>query len=232
MDQIIDNFKSIASELIIQKTIDHKPGGILSVALNAIASGYGNAPNKKRVTAYEKIFYFLDFDSFAQIKELYSSNTYKFLPTWDKYFELHNIIRHCKKKNTDPVRLIFTKIKSAKDRQNEIRSPYWINLCDIDYAGYYKLLKFLILCYYTVDNRINASCFGKFGQKAAIETNAAYVLVDGRRIKSIEQCIDEHNEDALIYLVEQLEIKPTWHQLNRIEKVFPSIIEMITYYFE
>jgi hypothetical protein len=227
MDVFFNNCKSIASEIIFQKTIEHKQG-ILKAALDILNKHY------KKNAAYNQIFNFLDFDTFAQIKELYSSNTYEFIPTWDDYFTSHKIVRHCIKTSPDPIRLIFTKVKTAKSqRDNNLRSPYWINLDDIDYAGYYKLMKFLILKHYTTEDRINASKFSKFGQKAAIETNAAYITIGGVRIKSIEQCITQIDEEALTYLIETLEIKPTWHQLNKIEKVFPpDLVEMITYYFE
>ena len=250
MNQIINNLTSIATELVVQKTIKHKPGGILKTALSIIDVHLGNCVsvdydhlhdylgNCISVESYKYIFNFLDFDSFAQIKELYSSNVYKFIPSWDEYFKAHNIKRHHLKthlkKTNDSIRLIFIKISSAKSmRDDQMRTPYWINLDDIDHAGYYKLMKFLILSYYTINERINATSFSVFGQKAALETNAAFVLIDGRRIKSIEQCITEVNEEALVYLVEQLEMKPSWNQLNRIEKIFSSnIVDMITYYFE
>lgn len=228
MDVFFNNCKSIADDIIFQKKTEHKPGGILKSALDILQKHYKKNP------AYNLIFNFLDFDTFAQIKELYSSNIYEFIPSWDNYFSSHKIVRHCIRKSADPIRLIFTKVKSARSpRDNNLRSPYWINLDDIDYAGYYKLMKFLILKNYTTEDRINASKFSKFGQKAAIETNAAYITIGGVRIKSIEQCITQIDEEALTYLIETLEIKPTWHQLNKIEKVFPpGLVEMITYYFE
>lgn len=237
LDPIIDDFKSIASELTNEFifssiVISHKPGGILNTALNTI--NIFSKKNKELTKYYKSIFNFLDFDTFAQIKELYSSQQYDFLPSWDEYFAMHNIKRHAIKNLTDPVRLIFVNLKSAKSsRDNQIRTPYWINLYDIDYAGYYKLLKFLILSYYTVNERINASRFSKLGQKASLETNAAFIIIENRRIKNLQQCIDDTNQTALTYLVEKLGLRPTWSQLNQIENKFNNnIYELIAYYFE
>jgi hypothetical protein len=229
-ETITKAFTELAKEIVFVPavSIKHKPGGILKTALNII--------NKRNKThqCNKLIFNFLDFDSFAQIKELYSSNIYTFIPTWDEYFEFHKIKKHCIKKLNDPIRLIFTKIKNARSpRDGVVRSPYWLNIDDIDYAGYYKLIKFLILNYYTVQERFNASKLSVLGRKAAMETNAAYIVIDGHRVKSIEQCIDNCDEVGLSYLIETLELKPTWGQLNKIEKRFPKdITDMITYYFE
>jgi hypothetical protein len=237
-DEILNNFKTIATELTNEFVFSsavvaaHKPGGILKTALEIIKTYVQK--NQALSAGYRQIFNFLDFDTFAQIKELYSSQTYDIIPSWDQYFTVHGIKRHAIKSSGDPIRLIFTRIKSAKSaRDGQIRAPYWISLYDIDYAGYYKLLKFLILSYYNINDRINASRFSIAGQKAALETNAAYIMINGHRVKNLQQCIDEINQENLTYLVEKLGLKPTWGQLNQIEKKFSyNIYELIAYYFE
>jgi hypothetical protein len=224
---------NIIKNLTLIKSIEHKSGKSLKKALDHIVI-LSNKASIDISKGYQLAILYFDFDTFAQLKELYSTKTYKFIPEWKTYFEFNKICSKCIKKNNDPIRLFFIAIKSAESpKDNKIRSPYYINLDDIDYAGYYKLFKYLILSYYDTTNRINATKFSIFGQKAAIETNCAYIIRNNRIIKSIEQCIESGNEDGIQFLIEELSIKPTWNQLNKIESNFNEyLLDLATYYFE
>lgn len=229
----MDASLKVIKNLTLIKTIEHKTGKSLKKALDHIEI-LAKKSSVDVCKGYQLAMLYFDFDTFAQLKELYSSKTYKFIPEWKTYFEFNKIQVRFIKKNSDPIRLYFITIKSAESsRDNKIRSPYYINLDDIDYAGYYKLFKYLILSHYNISTRINATKFSLFGQKAAIETNCAYIMRNNRIIKSIEQCIESDNEDGIQFLIEELSIKPTWNQLNKIEANFNDyLLDLATYYFE
>jgi len=227
---------NIIKDLTLTKSVEHKAGKSLKVALEYINGLIAASAIRNNDTSpgYRKMFLYFDFDTFAQLKELYSSKIYKFIPEWKEYFAFNNLSVCIIKKNPDPIRLYFINLKSAKSsRDGSVRAPYYININDIDYAGYYKLLKYLILLHYSPDDRFNASKLRLLGQRAAFETNASYIMHDGRILKSIEQCIKTDNEEGLRYLIEELGIKPTWHQLNKIEVSFGEYLsDLAAYYFE
>lgn len=237
MEDIIKNLQTIADEFASDILVTALTGNtyfsssILGDSLEIIKKKILKNPSLK--SSYNLVFCMVDFDSFSQIKELYSTKNYDFLPTWEKYFTFNSIKCICLKKSEDPIRLIFTKIKSAKSsRDDSIRSPYWVNLFDIDYACYYKLFKYLLLKNYTINERINVSKFSRRTKRAALETNVAFVF-HGKRIKNVQQCIDEIDDESLIYLVEFLGMKLTWNQLNQIEKKFDKeIYERILLLFD
>jgi hypothetical protein len=240
----------------VNHSTSHKKNKLLKVGLDEIDKilMFCNTDLKvKLLESYLQIFKYIDFDTFAKIKELYSNKTYDFLPSWETYFQLHNITPIHKPKNKDPIRLIFKNSKSGISIRDEhlivydaekidwsnpinqslIRRPFFLNLEDIDYAGYFKLLKYLILKYYLASELYNASKLSKFGQRSAIETNRAYVMFENRRVKSIGDCIKHEDDSGLKYLVEELGIKPTLGQLKIIEQIFhEDIYDLVSYYFE
>ena len=230
MNDFIKNFNKIILVDKPKKIIknDHK----LCLIFTTIQELINKSPSL--LPLYKLMFKYINFDDFAKIKELYSSNVYKFIPSWSEYFTQHNILHKCIKTNKDPIRLIFTKIKSAKSFHSDIvRSPFYINIDDIEYANYYKLFKFLILTYYNINERFNASKLTLCGKKHALETNCAYIIFDGIKIKSLNHCIETKNENGIKYLIEEVGIKPTWNQLNIIEENFSEYItDMASYYFE
>jgi hypothetical protein len=232
----------------------HKKNKLLKVGLDEIKKNLESCNTvlkTKLLESYSQIFKFMDFDTFAKIKELYSNKTYDFLPTWESYFQSHSIKVKCIATNKDPIRLIFpTSGVSIRDEhllindpkkidwsnpinQSLIRRPFFLNLEDIDYARYFKLLKYLILKYYPTSELYNASKLSKFGQRSAIETNRAYVMFENHRVKSIGDCIKHEDESGLKYLVEELGIKPTLSQIKIIEQIFhEDIYDLVSYYFE
>lgn len=229
MNEILRNFKDVIEEAFLVKKLERKIDKEYKDCLDIMRDMAAN--DETLSNNYKKVFYFLDFDGFARTKELYSSLVYKFIPSWDEYFSNNNM-RYERKENN--IFLYFLNIKKARSqRDNKIRSPYYITLDDIDYAEYYKLFKYLLIKKFTTEDRFNVTKYSKFAQKAAIETNTAYVIISHHRIKNIQQCINSMHEEGIKYLVRDLEIKPTWEQLNKIEKLFPfDIFEMVTYYFE
>lgn len=247
----------------VNHSISHKKNKLLKVGLDEINKIFKSCElslKTKLLGSYEHIFKFMNFDTFAKIKELYSNKDYEFLPSWESYFQFHNILPMCITTNKDPIRLIFKDSKSGVSIRDEhliihdgiihdgnskqidwsnpinqslIRRPFFLNLEDIDYAGYFKLLKYLILKYYPVIELYNASKLSKSGQRSAIETNRAYIMFENHRIKSIADCIKHRDDSGLKYLVEELGIKPTLNQLKIIEHIFQEdIYDLVSYYFE
>lgn len=260
----------------VNHKIAHKRNGLLKVGLDEIMKNINNcdeAIKPQLIKSYSKIFEFMDFDTFAKIKELYSNKEYVFIPNWNIYFKDHHIQVKCIKSNKDPIRLVFTDIPigiSLRDEhliqyqnllnstidlnystnQSLIRKPFFINLADIDHAGYYKLLKYLLITFYANDscsqlaeelkyhnsqplNLYNASKLSKVGQRVALETNYAYILFEGRRLTSIADCIKKEDDVGIKYLIEDLGIKPTLPQVKMIEKIFhEDLYELVSYYFE
>jgi len=232
--------------------INHKSShkiGLLKLALEKINQIITQIPQElqeKIIISYTKIFNYIDFDTFAKIKELYSSSTYKFLPTWESYFQSHGIIPKYKQESRDPIRLIFSNIPTGisyrdyhlistinEKNKNLLRKPFFINIGDIDYAGYFKLLKYLILKFYNQTNKFNASKLSNAGKRAALETNQAFILYENRKLKSIKDCIINDDDDGLKYLVEEIGLKPTEGQMKIIEKKFSEeIYDFVSYYFE
>ncbi len=225
----------------VGKTIQHKKTGLLKTAFDIMM--------KHDNHIYNKVFNYIDFDTFAKIKEIHSSNTYPFIPNWETYFQSHKMTIKCMIENKDPIRIIFDNISRgiskrdehliigcANDPENKtlVRSPYFINLADVDYAGYYKLLKYLLMkAYQQSEIKFNASKLSKHGQAVAIESSCAYVIHEGRKILSIADCIKKEDEVGIRYLVEELGIKPTLGQMKAIERFFKEdIYDMISYYFE
>lgn len=222
---------NIIKQLTLTSSIhQHKSGKILKTALDRIKIHYEKSECK---THYKSVFDYIDFDNFAKIKELYTSKHYEFIPSWNEYFLFHDIKVKALKTNADPIRIYFVRIKAPSFRNPEIiRSPFFLNLDDIDYAGYYKLLKYLIMLSYTNDY-YNASALSIQGKKAAIETDKAYIMNNKCAIFSLNKCIKYQNEEGIRYLIEELGILPNWHQLNEIEKKFSDYLyDLAAFYFE
>jgi hypothetical protein len=237
----------------------HKKSGLLKAGLDEIMKNINSCDEDLKpvlIKSYATIFKYMDFDTFAKIKELYSNKEYPFIPNWNIYFDTHHIQIKCLKTNKDPIRLIFRDIPigiSARDEhlivgynsetldpnhpsnQSLMRKPFFINLADIDHACYYKLLKYLLLTFYATSNEVhyNASKLSKAGQRAALETNYAYILFEGKRLTSIADCIKKEDDVGIKYLIEELGIKPTLPQVKMIEKIFhEDLYELVSYYFE
>ena len=271
----------------VNHTAAHKKNGLLKTGLDEISKilNETDEPLKSSLlSSYKDMFKYVDFDTFAKIKELYSNKDYQFIPQWNMYFKFHNIQAKCMKASKDPIRIIFKDIPCGISKRDEhliiqetngtidlnnptnktlLRKPFYLNLMDIDYAGYYKLLKYLILTFYipkpsleglgeilsggwifefienTLDDqtsgnvfKCDASKFSKTGQRAALETNLAYILYN-RRLYSIGDCIKNKDEEGLKYLIEEIGMRPTLGQVKTIERIFDEdLYELVSYYFE
>lgn len=231
----------------ISSAIRHKKSGLLKTALNEIQKCIGQTPDEKLqlelAANYSRMFRYLDFDSFAKIKELYSNKEYPFVPSWEAYFELHNMKPICIKTNKDPIRVLFNDIPLGISKRDEhliapnnkdlIRKPYFINMVDIDYAGYFKLLKYLIMKFYQNTTNFNATKLSLEGRRAALETTNSHIFYEGRRLTSIADCIKKEDDIGIKYLIEELGMKPTIGQMRAIERFFhEDIYDRISYYFE
>lgn len=230
----------------------HKPKNknkLLEKALDIINNFVESEP--KLILAYEKSFNYMDFDTFAKIKELYSSDKYKFIPKWDNYFTCNKIKAFMNPNNKDPIRLFFMNIKSGiSQRDNHlieevdgkrfeeknkdlIRKPFYITLNDIDYASYYKLLRYLLVKFYSSDSRFNATKLSITGQRESLETNRSFIVTEYGVLRSITDCIKQGNEDGLKYLIETIGLKPNLKQMEMIDTVFSEeVYDFISYYFE
>jgi hypothetical protein len=168
-----------------------------------------------------EVFNFINFDTYANIYEMFN-----IAPDFQTYARLNsiNIYYNDSALSTDKIRIYFS-YEGKSPLDDKIRSPYFLTLGEIIYAGYYKI--FIDLLKYVKKNRqvlTNLTKFPFIAQKMGFDCKSGYIIAEEKGevhvVKSIEDSIFNCDVYSLNLLID-------YYQMEVHEKHMELLDELI-----